>query len=66
MMRTFESFNPNGYPCPICGSRKDAETVLIPQTNTKRGRICEAAQIHRECYDLWLKMNDMEPEEYER
>ena len=64
-MRTFESFNPKGEPCPVCDTKKDAETVLAIKQGTLRGRTCEAVQIHRECYDLWRKMNDLEPEEYE-
>ena len=63
-MRTFKSFNPNGEPCPMCKTKKDAETVLIPDF-WGRLVIGKATQIHRECYDLWRKMNDLEPEEYE-
>ena len=50
-MRTFKHFNKAGK-CPICGTNKDGETVLIPIQGTGDGHISEAVQIHLDCIDL--------------
>lgn len=66
-MKIFKQFGQSGPPCPICGTHKDAETVLrqTPWIMLNGNRTCEVTPIHRKCYDLWREMNDLEPEEYE-
>ena len=57
-MRVFESFNqsPDGEPCPVCKTKKDCETVLVPVSGTEIDGIVEAKQVHKKCYDLILDM----------
>jgi len=55
-MRTFAGFNPAGPPCPICKTRADVETVLVPIPGTEHDRIVEARQVHKRCYDLAIEM----------
>ena len=62
-MHVFVGFNPAGPPCPICRSRANLPTVLAPIPDTFRPDkpgskigICQGEQIHKACYDLWMKM----------
>jgi hypothetical protein len=59
-MREFKHPNMHGFNCPICKSSKDMPVVLIPIPGTEKEGICEAAQVHSECYELFCKMNDIE------
>ena len=54
--RIFEGFNQVGPPCPVCGTKADQPTVLVPIENTQKGNLVECRQVHRECFDLKLKM----------
>lgn len=51
-MRTFEHFNANGKPCPLCGTREDKPPVLVAIAGTEDDGICEALQVHLDCIDL--------------
>lgn len=64
-MRIFAAFNQVGPECPICMSKKETETVLVPIPGTEKDRICEARQVHRKCYDLFLEMSDLPKEVYD-
>lgn len=58
-MRVFKHFNNSGNEnCSICNSKKDGETVLIGIDGTERGGNIEAAQVHLDCLDLRLKINE--------
>ena len=49
-MRTFEHYNQSGDDvCPICGTNKDEEIVLIPIMGTESGNNIQAIQVHTEC-----------------
>jgi hypothetical protein len=55
-MRVFSGFNPGTkeHPsvCPVCGTARDQETVLIEIVGTAKDGIAEAKQVHLECLDL--------------
>ena len=56
-MRQFD--NPNmtfGFECPICRTGADRPVVLVPIPGTQDGNICEAKQVHAECYELVERM----------
>jgi hypothetical protein len=58
-MRVFKQGNwavPEASPCPICGTKKDGEVVLIPifGSNEEGSLNYEARQVHIECLDLML------------
>ena len=58
-MRVFKQGNweiPETPPCPICGTKKDGEVVLIPisGSNEEGSLNYEARQIHLECLDLMI------------
>ena len=58
-MRTFKSFNAShGAICPVCGTAKDCETVLVAIPGTEEDGICEAKQVHKKCYDLVAEMSE--------
>lgn len=51
MIRKFKSFNNgNETTCPICGTGKEEETLLIPILETRKGNICRAVQVHAACF----------------
>jgi hypothetical protein len=58
--RVFAEFNPSGPPCPVCRSRAQRPTVLLPVPGTERGGIAEARQVHQECYELVVRMTESE------
>ena len=60
-MRTFEhpDFS-GGFTCPICSTSADAPVVLVLIAGTEDGNIMEAAQVHAECYELYIKMKGKE------
>lgn len=50
-MKTFEKFNSaNNDVCPICGTSEENETLLVPIIGTEDGNICQAIQVHTECF----------------
>ena len=50
-MRTFLKFNPTGDSiCPICGTFEEKETLLVPIIGTEDENVCEAVQVHTECF----------------
>lgn len=58
-MRVFKQGNwavPEAAQCPICGTKKDGEVVLIAiQGSNEEGSInYEARQVHLECLDLMI------------
>ncbi|CAB4152487.1 hypothetical protein UFOVP602_8 [uncultured Caudovirales phage] len=59
-MNAFSHPNPLWDGCPICKTRADAPVVLIPVPDTGDGRICEAKQVHEECWNLAVKMRKLE------
>jgi len=52
MLKYFDHFNTNTIPCPVCQTRTDIKTILIPIDGTKEDGICEAIQVHLDCIDL--------------
>ena len=58
-MRQFDHPNMHDFECPICKSSKDLPVVLVPIPDTERGNICQAEQVHSECYLLYCKMHDI-------
>jgi hypothetical protein len=56
MSRVFDHPNMTNFECPVCRTSKDAPVVLVPIPGTEDDGICEAKQIHKECFDLVLKM----------
>ena len=60
-MRVFEHFNAShGSICPVCGTAADRPTVLVPIPGTEDDGICEAKQVHKQCYDLANEMAEAE------
>ncbi|MDD5355118.1 MAG: hypothetical protein PHY56_01050 [Candidatus Omnitrophica bacterium] len=64
-MRVFKHGNweiPETPPCPICGTKKEGEVVLIPisGSNEEGSLNYEARQIHLECLDLMLLPKDQD------
>jgi hypothetical protein len=55
-VRQFEHPNMNGFSCRVCNTNTDAPVVLVPIAGTESGGICEAEQVHSECYKLFCKM----------
>jgi len=59
-MRVFKEFNgSHGDVCPICGTSKKVETVLVPMPWTEDDGIVEAKQMHKKCYELFIEMNEV-------
>lgn len=57
MMRPFAHPNySHGFTCPVCKTGADAPVVLVPIPGTEDDGICEARQVHHECYQLVAKM----------
>jgi hypothetical protein len=54
-MRIFNHFNKGGDPCPICNTRDDKPTVLVPIPGTEEGNNIQAKQVHKECYDASIR-----------
>lgn len=53
-MRVFKHPNLEGFKCPICGTSKDGEIVLVGIQGTQEGYNMEAEQIHLNCLELTL------------
>lgn len=56
MSRVFDHPNMTNFECPVCRTSKDAPVVLVPIPGTEDDGICRAKQVHKECFDLVLKM----------
>ena len=60
-MREFKHPNiTGGFECPICKTGKDEPVVLVPIQDTQDGNICEAKQVHSDCYKVVMKMHGEE------
>lgn len=56
-MLVFANFDAShGDTCPICGTAKNVETVLVPVPGTEDGGIVDAKQIHKKCIELIIEM----------
>lgn len=55
-MKVFKEFNQDSI-CPICGTNKSGEAVLIPINGTEDGWNMEAMQVHLSCIDLAVSKN---------
>ena len=64
-MRVFEGFNPSGPPCPLCGTRGDWPTVLLPKPGSEHDGLVEAGQVHHACYIAYCRALGIEVEEGE-
>ncbi len=47
-MRTLEHF-PSDSTCPICGTKEDSPSMLVPIDGTGDGRIAETQPVHVAC-----------------
>lgn len=45
----------HGWICPICRTAADQPVVLIPKSEPDEHGICEAEQVHAECWALFRK-----------
>ena len=57
--RVFE--HPNiihGFECPICRTGADAPVVLVGIPGTEDDGIVECKQVHQQCYDLVMEMQE--------
>lgn len=62
-MRVFEHFNAShGSVCPVCRTAADRPTVLVAIPGTEDDGICEAKQVHKQCFDLATEMAEAEKE----
>lgn len=59
-IRVFEHPNMYNFKCPVCNTKADMPIVLVPIPGTEEGNIMRAEQVHKECYDLAVKMQDIE------
>jgi len=50
-MNVFKDF-PKKSKCPICGTNKDKESVLIGIDGTQEGKNIQAQVFHLDCLDL--------------
>jgi hypothetical protein len=61
-MRVFDHFAPAfGALCPVCKTAADKPTVLVPIPETEDDGICQARQVHKQCYDLVAEMSAASP-----
>ncbi len=54
--RIFQGFNPAGPACPVCGTKADLETVLVPIPGTEKEHLVECRQVHVECFNHKRRM----------
>jgi len=47
-MNYFHEFPPN-HVCPVYGTNKPGDLILIPDILTQEGNICEAKAVHVDC-----------------
>ena len=45
-----------GFECPICHTSADAPVVLVGIPGTEDDGVMEARQVHKECFDLVMRM----------
>lgn len=57
-MVIFDEFNINGNFCPICRTKENKKTLLIPRVWTMKDKIIEATQVHLECIQLVMTKCD--------
>lgn len=58
-MRTFDHPNYHfGFTCPVCGTSADEPVTLVGIAGTEDGNNMEAKQVHAECYEIVLKMQE--------
>ena len=61
-MRVFDHFSPAfGALCPVCKTAADRPTVLVPIPGTEDNGICQARQVHKQCFDLVAEMEAIPP-----
>jgi hypothetical protein len=54
-MRTFEHPNFGEYDkCPICGTNRDEEVILVAVKGTSDGYNIQAVQVHTKCLEQTL------------
>ena len=58
--RVFDGFNPAGPPCPICRTKADTKTILVPIPGTWQDGLQECRQTHTACWDLVQMMAALE------
>jgi hypothetical protein len=58
-MKVFKQFNSDGPVCPICKTRKNGETVLVPIKGSEDGNNMQAEQVHLKCFNLINSIIDM-------
>jgi len=52
-MKFFAHFNTESPdPCPLCGTKKDGQTLLVGIDGRSNGRVEEAIQVHVDCIEL--------------
>jgi len=51
-MKSVKHFNSIGDPCPVCKTKENKETTLIPIAGTQKDHNVEAMQVHVDCIDL--------------
>ena len=52
-LRVFDHPNMTSFKCPICHLSVDDPIVLVPKPGTERGKISEAVQVHKGCFDMF-------------
>jgi hypothetical protein len=57
-MRIFEKGNWSKDVCPICNTQKEGKVTLVAIYGTQDGYNCEAKQVHIDCLDLWIDLNE--------
>jgi hypothetical protein len=53
-MKIFQGYNPAGPPCPVCKTRFDGETILVPKPKPASVGNRECVQMHTECAEVVL------------
>jgi hypothetical protein len=60
-MKIFDHMNTEGDDvCPICKTKDDKPTVLVPIEGTKDEGIVEAIQVHADCIELQYRRGDQQ------
>jgi hypothetical protein len=55
-MKVFQGFNQAGAACPVCGTKDDKPTVLVPTPGTEVGDRMVAKQVHEDCAVIVLQL----------
>lgn len=61
-MRQWPHPNMTKFKCPVCKTSSDAPVVLVPIPGTECDGICEAKQVHAECYRVVMRMHGVKVE----